>query len=57
MNSFKDVSAPPRRELDAIVHNGKYDTKKYRSDEPIEQFIATLTLQGSYGKSRQPAER
>ena len=47
-----DVSAPPRRELDEIVHYGKYDMKKYRDDEQIEQFITTLTLQGGYGKSR-----
>ncbi len=46
------VSAPPRRELDEIVHYGKYDMKKYRHDAQIEQFIATLTLQGGYGKSR-----
>ena len=48
-----DVSAPPRRELDEIVHYGKYDMKKYRDDAQIEQFITTLTLQGGYGKSRQ----
>ena len=48
-----DVSAPPRRELDEIVHYGKYDMKKYRDDAHIEQFITTLTLQGGYGKSRQ----
>lgn len=48
-----DVSAPPRRDLDEIVHYGKYDMKKYRDDAQIEQFVTTLTLQGGYGKSRQ----
>ena len=48
-----NVSAPPRRELDEIVHYGKYDMKKYRDDTQIEKFITTLTLQGGYGKSRQ----
>jgi 5,6-dimethylbenzimidazole synthase len=48
-----DVSAPPRRNLDEIVHFGKYDMKKYRDDARIKQFITTLTLQGGYGKSRQ----
>ena len=48
-----DVSAPPRRELDEIVHYGKYDMKKYRDDAQIKRFITTLTLQGGYGKSRQ----
>ena len=48
-----EVSAPPRRELDEIVHYGKYDMKKYRDDTQIEKFITTLTLQGGYGKSRQ----
>ena len=48
-----EVSAPPRRELDEIVHYGKYDMKKYRDDMQIEKFITTLTLQGGYGKSRQ----
>jgi hypothetical protein len=52
-----DVSAPPRRELDEIVHYGKYDMKKYRDEERIKQFITTLTLQGGYGKSRQPSGR
>lgn len=48
-----EVSAPPRRELDEIVHYGKYDMKRYRDDTQIEKFITTLTLQGGYGKSRQ----
>jgi hypothetical protein len=47
-----DVSAPPRRDLDEIMHSGKYDMKKYRDDAQIEQFITTLTLQGGYRKSR-----
>ncbi len=48
----RGVSAPPRRELEEIVHHGEYNMKKYRDDRQVEQFIATLTLQGSYGKSR-----
>jgi nitroreductase len=52
-----EVSAPPRRELDEIVHYGKYDMKKYRDDTQIEKFITTLTLQGGYGKSRQTKDR
>lgn len=48
-----EVGAPPRRELDEIVHYGKYNMKKYRDDTQIEKFITTLTLQGGYGKSRQ----
>lgn len=52
-----DVSAPPRRALDEIVHHGKYDMKKYRSDERLEQFITTLTLQGGYGKGRHASDQ
>ncbi len=46
------VAAPPRRELEEIIHSEKYDPKKYRQDTQIEQFIKTLTLQGGYGRSR-----
>ncbi len=48
-----DVIAPPRRELDEIVHYDKYDMEKYRRDERIEQFVTTSTLQGGYEKNRQ----
>jgi hypothetical protein len=47
-----DVAAPPRRQLDEILHYGKYDMKKYRNDDRMQRFISTLTLQGSYGKGR-----
>lgn len=48
-----DVSAPPRRELGELVHYEKYDMKKYRDEARIKKFIATLTLQGGYGRKRQ----
>lgn len=46
------VGAPPRRTLEEIVHNERYDMNKYRDDEAMSRFIQTLTLQGSYGKAK-----
>jgi len=42
--------APPRRELEEIVHYEKYDESKLRNDEGMSQFIMTRTLQGGYGR-------
>ncbi len=46
------VAAPPRRGLEEMIHDGKYDMKKFRDDKALEDFIRTLTLQGSYGKGK-----
>lgn len=46
------VAAPPRRGLEEMVHNEKYDVNKYRDDKAMGEFIRTLTLQGSYGKAK-----
>ena len=46
------VAAPPRRELEDIIHYEKYDMNKFRDDAAMERFINHLTLQGSYGKGR-----
>ena len=46
------VSAPPRRALQEMIHNERYDMGKYRDDKAIDRFIRTLTLQGSYGKAK-----
>ncbi len=46
------VAAPPRRGLEVMIHDGKYDMKKFRDDKALEDFIRTLTLQGSYGKGK-----
>lgn len=46
------VTAPPRRPLDEMVHHEAYDMTKYRDDGAMEKSIRTLTLQGSYGKGR-----
>jgi len=46
------VGAPPRRTLEEMVHNERYDMDKFRDDEAMGQFIQTLTLQGSYGKAK-----
>jgi nitroreductase len=34
--------SPYRRELKEIVHYGKYDMKKYRSHEAVQEFIKNL---------------
>jgi nitroreductase len=47
-----NFATPPRRELEEIIHFEKYDVNKFRDDAAMEQFINTLTLQGSYGKGR-----
>ena len=46
------VAAPPRRRLEEMVHYECYDMTRYRTDETMEKFVRTLTLQGSYGKGR-----
>ena len=46
------VGAPPRRALEEMVHAERYDMGKYRDDKAVDEFIRTLTLQGSYGKAR-----
>ena len=46
------VSAPPRREPEEMIHYEEYDMKKFRDDAALEHFVKTLTLQGSYGKGR-----
>lgn len=46
------VMAPPRRELEQMVHNERYDMGKFRDDAAMDRFIRTLTLQGSYGKAK-----
>ncbi len=47
-----EVSAPPRRALSEMIHRESYDLSKYRDEKAMEQFVRTLTLQGSYGKAR-----
>ena len=44
--------APPRRELDEMIHYEKYDVQKLRSDEGMADFIMTRTLQGAYGRGK-----
>jgi len=46
------VAAPPRRELDEMIHFETYDMKKFRDDQGISQFISSRTLQGAYGRRR-----
>lgn len=45
-------AAPPRRELEEIVHYEKYDMEKFRADGDLSRFIMTRTLQGAYGRKR-----
>ena len=45
-----EIAAPPRRELDELIHYENYDSGRYRDDEAIARFIRTLTLQGAYGR-------
>ena len=44
------VAAPPRRELNEMVHYETYDMQKFRSDEQMMGFVKTRTLQGAYGR-------
>ena len=44
------VAAPPRRELEEIIHYEKYDMNKFRDDQGVSRFIMTRTLQGAYGR-------
>lgn len=44
------VAAPPRRELDELIHRERYDMRKFRSDEQMMGFVKTRTLQGAYGR-------
>lgn len=53
----KDISPPPRRPLDEIVHYEKYDPAKARSDEDVKQFLFSMSRRGSYGRGpKQAAE-
>jgi nitroreductase len=45
-----DVAAPPRRELNELVHHEKYDMTKFRDDDHMAGFVKTRTLQGAYGR-------
>ncbi|HVO96269.1 MAG TPA: nitroreductase family protein [Terriglobales bacterium] len=50
--------APPRRDLDDIIHCETYDMKKFRSDDQLAGFVKALTLQGAYGrKGAMPGEQ
>ena len=44
------VAAPPRRELNEMLHYESYDMGKFRSDEQMTGFVKTRTLQGAYGR-------
>jgi hypothetical protein len=44
------VAAPPRRELNDMLHYESYDLGKFRSDEQMAGFVKTRTLQGAYGR-------
>jgi len=44
------VAAPPRRQLNEILHFEVYDMAKFRSDEQMAGFVRTRTLQGAYGR-------
>lgn len=44
------VAAPPRRQLEEILHHEKYDMAKFRDDDRITGFVKTRTLQGAYGR-------
>jgi hypothetical protein len=46
------VAAPPRRELEEILHYEKYDVAKYRDGSSVAGFVKTRTLQGAYGRRR-----
>jgi nitroreductase len=46
------AAAPPRRELEEILHHEKYDMAKYRDDSGVAGFVKTRTLQGAYGRRR-----
>ncbi len=44
------VVAPPRRELNEMLHYETYDMAQYRSDEQMAGFVKSRTLQGAYGR-------
>ncbi|MGH7927624.1 MAG: nitroreductase family protein, partial [Candidatus Binatia bacterium] len=44
------VAAPPRRQLEEILHREKYDMAKFRDDNRVAGFVKTRTLQGAYGR-------
>jgi nitroreductase len=46
------VAAPPRRNLEEIVHYEKYEMQKFRGDRSMTDFVKTRTLQGAYGRRR-----
>ncbi len=50
----KPVPAPPRRELDGMIHVEKYDLKKFRGDRDFNKFLMSATRRGSYGRSVRP---
>ncbi len=45
------VAAPPRREMEGMLHYEKYDLKKFRNDKEFDKFLMTLTRPRSYGRS------
>ncbi len=45
-----NVAAPPRRELNEMLHYETYDPGKFRSDDAMAGFVKTRTLQGAYGR-------
>jgi len=44
------VAAPPRRELNEMLHYETYDMANYHSDEQMAGFVRSRTLQGAYGR-------
>lgn len=51
----KEISPPPRRPLEEMVHYEKYDPAKARSDEDLKRFLFSMSRLGSYGKGADKA--
>lgn len=51
----KDISPPPRRSLDEMVHYEMYEPAKGRSDEDVKRFLFSMSRRGSYGKGTDQA--
>ncbi|MFC1868958.1 nitroreductase family protein [Thermodesulfobacteriota bacterium] len=51
-----EPSSPYRRDLDELVHYGKYDRSRYRTDEDIHEFILRLRKRTKAGYEKVVSE-
>ena len=52
---LRQPQATPRRALDELIHQERYDLDKQRDWGTIQEFLHAQTRRGAYGKSQRQA--